>query len=79
MRFAVQQLLGSPTAADPSTRALQRASEKMPVGLGERRGFVSVRDQPHSLGDSLHEVRRRDLDAAHPCVQALERVCVLGR
>jgi len=44
MRFAVQQLLGSAAAADPFTGALQRAEEKMPVGLSQRRSFVWVAD-----------------------------------
>ena len=76
MRFAVQKLLGSPAAVDLVTRALQRAEEEMPVCLTERGGFVSVRDQPHSLCCSFHEVRRRDLDAPQPRVQAMERDCV---
>ena len=46
MWFAVQQLLGSAAAVDPLTRVLQCAEEKMPVGLSECGGFVSVRDQP---------------------------------
>lgn len=78
MWFTVQQLLGSSAAADPLTRALQRAEEEMPVVLGERGGFVSVRDQPHSLCGSFHEVRRRELDASHPHVQAMERVCIFA-
>ena len=65
MRFAVQQLLGSAAAVDPFTRALQRAEEEVPVGLSERGGLVSVRDQPFSLCGSVQEVRRRDLDASH--------------
>jgi hypothetical protein len=44
MRFAVQQLLGSTTAVDPFTSALQCAEEEMPVGLSECGGLVSVRD-----------------------------------
>ena len=48
----------------------------MPVGLRERRGFVSVRDQPFSLCDSIQEVWRRDLDVSHARVQAMEHVCV---
>ena len=79
MRFAVQQLLGRAAALDLATHALQRACEEIPVGLGERRRFVPVRDQPLSLCDSLHEVWRRDLDASHPGVQAMERVRVGGR
>lgn len=78
MRFAVQQLLGSSTVVDLLTRAVQRAQEEMPVRLSERGGCVSVRDQPHSLCGSFHEVRRRQLDASHPRVQAMEGVCVFG-
>jgi hypothetical protein len=44
MRFAVQQLLGSTTAVDPFTSALQCAEEEMPAGLSECGGLVSVRD-----------------------------------
>ena len=78
MRFAVQQLLGSAAAVDLLTRALQRAEEEMPVGLSERGGFVSVRDQLRSFFGSFQEVRCRDLDVSHPRVQAMERVCVFG-
>ena len=76
MRFAVQQLLGSTAAVDPFTSAMQRAEEEMPVGLSERGGFVSVRDEPFSLCDSVQEVRGCDLDASHAAVQALEHVSV---
>jgi hypothetical protein len=79
MRFAVQQLLGSSTAVDLSTRAVQRADEEMTIDLSERGGCVSVRDQPLSPCGAIHEVRRRDLDPSHPRVQAMERVCVFGR
>jgi hypothetical protein len=76
MRFAMQQLLGSTAAVDPSTRALQRAEEEMPVGLGERGGFVSVDNKPFSLCDPVQEVRGGDLSASHAGMQALEHVCV---
>src|SRR5262249_6523287 len=56
MRFAVQQLLGSTSAVDPVTSALQRAEEEMPVGLSERGGFVSVRDSPVRLCGSVPDV-----------------------
>lgn len=79
MRFAVQQLLGSSAAVDLFTRAPQRAQEELPVGLSERGGFVSIRDKPSSLCDSFHEVRRRQLDVSHPCVQAMQRVSEFGR
>ena len=79
MGFAVQQLLAGAAAADLATRALQRAQEEIPVGLGERGGFVSVRDQPLSLCDAFPEVRRRDLDASHARVQTMQRVGVGGR
>jgi len=74
----VQQLLGSAAVVDLLTRTVQRAQEEMPVGLTERGGCVSVRDQPLCLSDSFHEVRRRDPDASHPGVQAMEGICVLG-
>ena len=77
MGFAVQQLLGR-AAADRARHALQRAEEKLPVGLREGGSLVSVRDQPHRLCDAFRHVRRRDLDASHPLMQAMERVGVLG-
>jgi hypothetical protein len=76
MRFSVQQLLGGTAAVDPFTSVLQRAEEKMSVGLGERGGFVSPRDQPFCLSDPVQEVRGGDLDGSHADVQALEHVCV---
>lgn len=76
MRFAVQQLLDSAAALDPFTRVLQGDQEEMPVGLGKRGGLVSVGDKPFSLGGSVQEARSCDLDASHPHVQAMERVCV---
>jgi hypothetical protein len=78
MRFAVQQLLGSSAATDLFTRAVQCAYQQVAVGLSERRACVPVRDQPLSLGGPCHQVRRRDLDASHPRVQAMQRVCVFG-
>ena len=44
MWFAMQQLLGRPTAADPFASAPQRVEEEMPVDVGERGSFVWVRD-----------------------------------
>jgi hypothetical protein len=76
MRFSVQQLLGGAAAVDPFTRVPERAEEKVPVGLSECGGFVSLRDQPLSLRDSVQKVGSCDLDASHAGVQALEHVCV---
>jgi hypothetical protein len=78
MRFAVQHLLDSATAEDPFTRVLQRAQEQPPVGLAEPGGLASAGDQPFRLGDSVEEVRRRDVDAAQTRVQVVERVRVGG-
>lgn len=79
MRLAVQQLLGSSAAVDLLRCTVQRAEEHMTVALRKGGGLVSGRDQPLSRCDSIHEVRRRDLDTSHPPVQTLERVCVVGR
>ena len=78
MRFAVQQLLGSSAAVDLFTRALQRVRSRSRSASASAGVSCSVRDQPLSLCDSFHEVRRRDLDASHAGVQALQRVCVGG-
>ena len=78
MRLAVQQLFSSSVTVDLCTRTPQDGQEKMPVGLGECRGFGSFRDESLGLCRSFHEVRRGDLDATESCVQAVERVSVLG-
>ena len=65
MGFTMQQLFAGAAAADLATGALQGAQEEIPVGLGERGGFVSVRDQPLSLCNAFPEVRRHDLNASH--------------
>src|SRR5512142_670305 len=72
MRFAVQQLLGSTAGVDPFRSALQRAEEKMPVGLSECGSFVFVRDEPFSLCHPVHEMWGCDLDVSHAGVQASE-------
>ena len=79
MGFAMQQLLFGAAAADLAAPALQRAQEEIPVGLSERGCLVPVRDQLLSFFDAFQEVRRRDLDASHACVQTMQRVGVGGR
>ena len=79
MRFAMQQLLGSPVRTDLLSGATKRAEQKLPVALSKRRGLGPVRDQPLSRCGSFHEVRYLDLDTAHPRMQLVERVRIVGR
>jgi hypothetical protein len=78
VRFAMQQLLGRPVRTDCLAGAVQCAEEQLPVALSKRGGLGSVRDQPLSRCDSFHEVWCLDLEAAHPRMQSVKRVCVVG-
>ena len=79
VRLAVQQLLGSAAVADHSSQPSQCAGEQLPIRVGELRREIATRDELLGLGDSIREVRRRDIERAHAGVQALERVGVGGR
>ncbi len=73
MRLAVQQLLGGAPVDDRPPQVPQRVGEKLPVRVGELRSDVAARNPMLSIRDSIHEVRRRDIDLPHAGMQALER------
>ena len=79
MRLAVQQLVRVHAAANCFTCTTQRLEKQKPVGIQERRGFVSVRQETLSLCDPFREVRCLNLDASHRSMQAMERIGILGR
>ena len=64
---------------DRPSQAAQRVAEKPPVRVGERRALVAVRHDLLSLGDSIREVRRRDIRRAHAEVQPLHGARVVNR
>ena len=78
VRLAVQELLRGAAVGDRSSQAAQRAAEKLPVRVGERRSLVAVRDELLSLCDSIREVGRRDIELPHARMQPLERLRVVG-
>jgi hypothetical protein len=78
VRLAVQQLLGGAPVGDRLLQASQCVAEKLPIRVSECRSAVAAPNQPLSLGDSIREVRRRDIDLPHAGMQPLERVCILG-
>ena len=78
VRLAVQQLLGGAPGVDRPPQASQRVTEKLTVGVSKRRRVVAAPNQPLSLGDSVREVRGRDIDLPHAGMQPPERVRVLG-
>jgi hypothetical protein len=57
VRLAVQQLPGAAVPADHPSQASQRAAEKLPVRVGERRSAVAARNELLSLADPIRDVR----------------------
>jgi hypothetical protein len=78
VRLAVQQLLAGAAVADRSPLASQCVAEKLSVRVGERRSVVAASHELLSLCDSIHEMRRRDIELPHTGMQPLERIRVVG-
>jgi hypothetical protein len=78
MRLAVQQLLASVPAADRAPQPAERVAEEFPVGTGQRWSPLSVANLSLRTGDSIGEVRRRQIDPAQGGMQPPERARIFG-
>jgi hypothetical protein len=78
VRLAVQQLLAGARAADRAAQPAERAAEEFPVGPGQRRTPLPVGNLCLRTGDSIGEVRRRQVGPAQGGVQPHECARVVG-
>src|SRR3954469_10390020 len=83
VRFTVQELLGGFAVGDGLIQGSQRVAEKRPVAILEGRSVFAALDHSKILGDSVCEVRRRDIDLPHAGMPACRRssawaYCVRG-
>ncbi len=62
MWLAVQELLWGAARADRLAPASQSVGEKLTVGVNHLRSLLTTSDQPLGLGDSICEMRRRQVD-----------------
>ena len=62
VRLAVQQLLGGAPVDDRLPQIAQRVGEQRPVRIGEIGSDVAARNVLLHSRDTIHEVRRRDID-----------------
>jgi len=79
VRFAVQQLLVGAAVDDGPAKAAQRVCQELSVRVDELRTLRTVSDDRLRFFDSIREVWRRRIELPHACVQALERLRVLGQ
>ena len=71
MWLSVQELVLVNVPADCCPGGTESVDQQQAVVVIQRRGFVSMRQEVLSRGDSFHEAWRLDLDAAHRCMQAM--------
>ena len=79
VRFAVQQLLVRAAVDDGPAKAAQRVRQEFPICVDELRTLRTVSDDRLRFFDSLREVWCRRIELPHACVQAFERLRVLGQ
>ena len=79
VRFAVQQLLVRAAVDDGPAKAAQRVSQEFPICVDELRTLRTVSDDRLRFFDSLGEVWCRRIELPHACMQAFERLRILGQ
>jgi len=77
--LAVQQLLGGAPVDNRFPQIPQRIGQKRPIRLGEIGSDVTARNVLLRSRNTIHEVRRRDIDLPQAGVKTPECVRVLGR
>ena len=78
VRLTVKQLLGVTMDPDLVWGAPEDPAEELPVGVGERRAAFAARHELLRLGNSIGEMRRRDIELPHPRMQPLERIRIVA-
>jgi hypothetical protein len=79
VRFAVQQLLVRAAVDDGPAKAAQRVGQEFPICVDELRTLRTVSDDRLRFFDSIREVGCRRIELPHTCMQAFERLRVLGQ